>query len=173
MKIGTHPSDDVMRVKTAREAIGPEVGSLRRREWRLRSKTGSGKAEAFQELGVMWFEEPVPADDLEGLNLIRDQGPAGMRIAAGEYGYDLLYFRRMLEAQAVDVLQADATRCEGISGFLGAAALAESRFTDLSISSTADESAVQPLDVAPAVPNYSSPAAIVAPLRYGCRIGSE
>ena len=41
-----------------------------------------------------------------------------MDIAAGEYGYDLPYFRRMLEAGAVDVLQADATRCGGITGFL-------------------------------------------------------
>jgi L-alanine-DL-glutamate epimerase-like enolase superfamily enzyme len=48
-----------------------------------------------------------------------------MAIAAGEYGYDAYYFRRMLEARAVDVLQADATRCGGITGFLKAAALSE------------------------------------------------
>ena len=48
-----------------------------------------------------------------------------MEIAAGEYGYDPFYFRRMLEAGAVDVLQADATRCGGITGFLRAAALAD------------------------------------------------
>ena len=48
-----------------------------------------------------------------------------MAITAGEYGYDLPYFRRMLQAQAVDVLQADATRCAGITGFLGVAALCE------------------------------------------------
>ena len=79
-------------------------------------------AERFAELGVSWFEEPVIADDLEGLRLLRDRGPAGMDIAAGEYGYDLPYFRRMLEAGAVDVLQADASRCGGITGFLQAAA---------------------------------------------------
>ena len=62
---------------------------------------------------MSWFEEPVSSDDLEGLRLLRDRAPAGMDIAAGEYGYDLLYFRRMLEAGAVDVLQADATRCGG------------------------------------------------------------
>ena len=75
-------------------------------------------AEAFAELGVTWFEEPVSSDDLDGLRLLRDRAPAGMDIAAGEYGYDLFYFRRMLEAGAVDVLQADATRCGGITGFL-------------------------------------------------------
>lgn len=49
-----------------------------------------------------------------------------MEIAAGEYGYDSLYFRRMLEAEAVDVLQLDATRCKGFSGFLDGAAIAAS-----------------------------------------------
>ena len=67
---------------------------------------------------MTWFEEPVSSDDLDGLRLLRDRAPAGMEIAAGEYGYDLPYFRRMLEAGAVDVLQADATRCGGITGFL-------------------------------------------------------
>ena len=49
-----------------------------------------------------------------------------MEIAAGEYGYDSFYFRRMLEAEAVDVLQLDATRCKGITGFLEGAAIAAS-----------------------------------------------
>jgi L-alanine-DL-glutamate epimerase-like enolase superfamily enzyme len=56
---------------------------------------------------------------------MRDRAPAGMDIAAGEYGYEPFYFRRMLEAGAVDVLQADATRCGGYTGFLKAAALAD------------------------------------------------
>ncbi|XXZ26314.1 enolase C-terminal domain-like protein [Sorangium sp. So ce307] len=57
------------------------------------------------------FEEPVTSDDLDGLRLLRHRAPAGMDVAAGEYGYDLVYFRRMLDAGAVDVLQADASRC--------------------------------------------------------------
>ena len=48
---------------------------------------------------------------------MRDRAPPGMDISAGEYGYDCGYFRRMLQAGAVDVLQADATRCAGITGF--------------------------------------------------------
>ena len=50
---------------------------------------------------------------------------ATLSVAAGEYGYDARYFRRMLAADAVDVLQADATRCGGVSGFLQAAALCD------------------------------------------------
>ncbi len=60
----------------------------------------------------------MSSDDLEGLRLLRDRAPAGMEIAAGEYGYDAPYFRRMLEAGAVDVLQADVTRCAGITELL-------------------------------------------------------
>lgn len=74
----------------------------------------------------------MSSDDLEGLRLLRDRGPACMDIAAGEYGYDLFYFRRMLDASAVDVLQADATRCRGITGFIRAAALCEARAIPLS-----------------------------------------
>ena len=69
------------------------------------------------------FEEPVSSDDLAGLRLMRDRAPAGIDITAGEYGYDVFYFRRMLEAGAVDVLQPDVTRCLGITGFMQAAAL--------------------------------------------------
>ena len=63
---------------------------------------------------------------------MRNRAPAGMEIAAGEYGYDASYFRHMLEAEAVDVLQADATRCAGITGFLTAAALCDAHCMPLS-----------------------------------------
>jgi L-alanine-DL-glutamate epimerase-like enolase superfamily enzyme len=55
-----------------------------------------------------------------------------MLIAAGEYGYDAFYFRRMLEAKAVDVLQADATRCAGVTGFMQVATLCDAFQTPLS-----------------------------------------
>ena len=63
---------------------------------------------------------------------MRERAPAGMAIAAGEYGYEPFYFRRMFEAGAVDVLQADATRCDGYTGFLRAAALADACAVPLS-----------------------------------------
>jgi L-alanine-DL-glutamate epimerase-like enolase superfamily enzyme len=132
MKIGTHPADDLGRVRAAREAIGPDTQFYVDANGAYSRKQALAQAEAFQAYGVVWFEEPVSSDDLEGLRLIRDRGPAGMDIAAGEYGYDLWYFRRMLEAGAVDVLQADASRCAGITGFLRAAALTESHGIKLS-----------------------------------------
>src|SRR5699024_9616218 len=56
-----------------------------------------------------------------GLQFIRKKMPPTIKVAAGEYGYNQPYFERMMDADAVDVLQADATRCGGISGFLKAA----------------------------------------------------
>jgi L-alanine-DL-glutamate epimerase-like enolase superfamily enzyme len=125
MKIGRHPAEDVKRVRAAREAIGPDVGLFVDANGAYTRKQALAQAGRFAESGVAWFEEPVSSDDLRGLRLIRDRAPAGMDIAAGEYGYDLPYFRRMLQAGAVDVLQADATRCAGITGFLRVEALCE------------------------------------------------
>jgi len=132
MKIGRHPTDDRARVQAARAAIGPHAELYVDANGAYSRKQALAQAEAFSESGVTWFEEPVTSDDLEGLRLIRDRAPAGMDIAAGEYSYDLWYFRRMLDAGAVDVLQADATRCAGITGFLRASALAESHSLPLS-----------------------------------------
>ncbi len=132
MKIGSHPADDLGRVRAAREAIGPSTDLYVDANGAYTRKQALALAEAFTAYGVVWLEEPVSSDDLDGLRLLRDRAPAGMNIAAGEYGYDLWYFQRMLEAQAVDVLQADATRCAGITGFLKVVALAEAHTLPLS-----------------------------------------
>jgi L-alanine-DL-glutamate epimerase-like enolase superfamily enzyme len=131
MKIGRKPEDDLARVRVAHSAIGNSQlyvdanGAFSR-------KQALEFAGQFAEFGVRWFEEPVSSDDLEGLRLIRDRAPSVMDIAAGEYGYEHFYFRRMLEAGAVDVLQIDATRCCGYTGFLTAAAIARAFSTPIS-----------------------------------------
>jgi L-alanine-DL-glutamate epimerase-like enolase superfamily enzyme len=123
MKIGRDPAADFDRVRSARKAIDPNVHLFVDANGAYSRKQALAQAEKFAELDVSWFEEPVSSDDLEGLRLLRDRAPAGLKIAAGEYGYDSFYFQRMLAAGAVDVLQADATRCAGITGFLEAAIL--------------------------------------------------
>lgn len=125
MKVGREPRLDEQRVRAAREAIGPGVDLFIDANGAFSRKQALAFAEICVSHGVSWFEEPVSSDDLEGLRLLRDRGPAGIEIAAGEYGYDAVYFRRMLQAGAVDVLQADATRCAGITGFLQVGALCE------------------------------------------------
>jgi L-alanine-DL-glutamate epimerase-like enolase superfamily enzyme len=125
MKIGSAPQSDMARVCAVREAIGNATELFVDANGAYRRKQALEFAQRMSALGVTWFEEPVTSDDLDGLRMMRDRAPPGMAISAGEYGYDLPYFRRMLQAQAVDILQADATRCGGITGFLGAAALCE------------------------------------------------
>lgn len=133
MKIGTHPGDDLRRIAVARDAIGSGAELFIDANGAYSRKQALDFAQrARHEYGVTWFEEPVSSDDLAGLNLIRDSGPAGMDIAAGEYGFSAMYLQRMIEAEAVDVIQADATRCGGVTGFMDAAALADAHPLPLS-----------------------------------------
>jgi L-alanine-DL-glutamate epimerase-like enolase superfamily enzyme len=132
MKVGAQPQADLARVRAARAAIGDGVALFVDANGAYGRKQALGFAEAFAAHGVRWFEEPVSSDDREGLRLLRDRAPAGMDIAAGEYGYDDAHFRGLLDSGAVDVLQADATRCCGITGLLRAGVLADAYHTALS-----------------------------------------
>ncbi len=132
MKIGRNPDADGQRVALARAAIGDDAELFVDANGAYSRKQAMKFAYTFSEYGVSWFEEPVSSDDLEGLRLMRDAGPPGMEIAAGEYGYDETYFRRILEAGAVDVLQADATRAAGITGFLMTDTLCQAAHVQLS-----------------------------------------
>lgn len=132
LKVGREPATDRERVRIARDAVGDEVGLYVDANGAYSVKQALASAEAFARHEVAWFEEPVSSDDLEGLRRVRERAPPGMEVTAGEYGFDVPYFRRMLAAGAVDVLQADATRCGGITGWLAAAAVAEAHGIPLS-----------------------------------------
>ncbi|KAA6457608.1 mandelate racemase [Acidobacteria bacterium AB60] len=123
MKVGSRPLDDPRRVRVAREAVGKEVELFVDANGAYTAAQAMALAEVFSESGVRWFEEPVSSDDLAGMRMVRERVPGGMDVAAGEYGYTAWYFRRMVDSGAVSVLQADATRCGGISGFLDAGSL--------------------------------------------------
>ena len=132
MKIGRDAAADLERVRAARRAIGDKAELFVDANGAYSVKQALRQAEVFAESGVRWFEEPVSSDDLAGLRLIRERAPSGVEIAAGEYGYTTWYFERMLNAGAVDVLQADCTRCAGFAGFLQADALCQAHHIDLS-----------------------------------------
>ncbi|MGE0449398.1 MAG: enolase C-terminal domain-like protein [Vicinamibacterales bacterium] len=125
MKVGRHPEDDAGRVAAARAAIGGGTALFVDANGAYDRAQAAACARDFAAYGVSWFEEPVTSDDREGLRLVRDRAPAGMEIAAGEYGYHPWYFRRLAEAGAVDIMQADATRCGGVTGFMRAAAICD------------------------------------------------
>lgn len=125
MKVGRDPAHDLDRVGAAREAIGERCELFVDANGALTRKQALWFAHAFADFGVRWFEEPVSSDDLPGLRLLRDRAPPGMDISAGEYGWELTHFLALLQAGAIDVLQADASRCGGLTGFMRAAALCD------------------------------------------------
>ena len=119
---GSRPDRDVARVELARDTIGSDAELFVDANGAFTRKQAVRQARSYSELGVTWFEEPVSSDDLDGLREIRDL--VDVDVAAGEYGYDLPYFQRMCVAGAVDVLQADVSRCAGITEWLRVAGLA-------------------------------------------------
>ncbi|MGV9700082.1 enolase C-terminal domain-like protein [Streptomyces sp. NPDC003470] len=133
LKTSRDPEADPRRLTAVRRAIGdgPELfadanGALGRKEalyWARRF---------HEEWDVRWFEEPVTSADLEGLRMLRDRGPERLEIAAGEYGFTARDFVNLAEGPAVDCLQADVTRCGGITGVLEIAGLSAARHLDLS-----------------------------------------
>ena len=132
IKIGTHPEQDPHRVEAARHAIGNGTELFVDANGALTAKQAVAFARLCAGQGVTWFEEPVSSDDLHGLRTVRGHVPAPMEVSAGEYVYTLDDARAMLAAGAVDVMQADASRCGGITGFLRAAALCEAFHVPLS-----------------------------------------
>jgi L-alanine-DL-glutamate epimerase-like enolase superfamily enzyme len=131
MKVGRDPARDRERVRAAREAVGADVELYVDANGAYTREQALESAQLYaQEFGVKWFEEPVSSDDLEGLRFVREHSPAGLEVAAGEYGDLLPYFARM--APCVDCLQADVTRCGGITGLLAIAGVAHAHELDLS-----------------------------------------
>jgi L-alanine-DL-glutamate epimerase-like enolase superfamily enzyme len=127
---GTRPDRDLARVAFAREVIGPDAELYVDANGGYGRKQAVRMARAMDAHGVSWFEEPVSSDDLDGLREVRDQAEAD--VAAGEYGYDLPYFARLVDAEAVDCLQIDVTRCGGVTEWLRAAAVAAARSMQVS-----------------------------------------
>lgn len=125
MKIGREPAADPHRMDVARDAIGEQTALFVDANGAFDRQAALAIAEDLGERAVRWYEEPVSSDDLTGLRLLRDQAPERLAIAAGEYSWGPVDAKRILEAGAVDVLQADATRCLGATGWLEIAAQCE------------------------------------------------
>lgn len=125
MKIGTDPEQDVPRVTAAQKALKGKAQLYVDANGAYDRQQALRKSEQFADLDVRWFEEPVTSDDRAGLHFMVERSPAVMKIAAGEYNYTLDDARLLIEAQAVDILQTDVTRCGGVSNFIKIGELCE------------------------------------------------
>lgn len=131
MKLGREPEEDPKRLDAVREAIGDDAELYVDANGAFTPKDALGWAQRYaQEWNVSWFEEPVSSGDFDGLRLVREHGPAGMDVAAGEYAYVPEDVRNIVGC--VDVLQLDVTRCLGITGVISASGLANAYGKDVS-----------------------------------------
>lgn len=112
---------DLDRVALLRKLAGPDAQLMVDANGGYQPGQARRVGARLDELGVVWFEEPVSSDDVAGLATLR----SALRcdVAAGEYVADLTEARLLVDA--VDCLQLDATRCGGYTGFLRAAAVAQ------------------------------------------------
>ncbi len=127
---GTNTDRDLERIRQTCSIIGHGVKLFVDANGGYTTEQVRHLAPFLDDLGVAWWEEPVSSDDHEGLRIARDVFTG--EIAAGEYGYSLAYFRHLCDADALDCVQADVTRCGGITELLRIADLADEYELDIS-----------------------------------------
>jgi L-alanine-DL-glutamate epimerase-like enolase superfamily enzyme len=127
IKVGRDKTADLGRVDEVRSIVGPNVEVMVDGNGAYALADALEWAERFRERGVSYFEEPLSSQDLAGLAELRRRVPGGLSVAAGEYGWNLPYFEQMLDAGAVHILQADVTRCGGITNMLRVDGLCKAR----------------------------------------------
>jgi L-alanine-DL-glutamate epimerase-like enolase superfamily enzyme len=125
---GRHERRDLARTALAQQVVGDEVELFVDANGAYSVGQARRVGRRLDDLGVTWFEEPVSSDDLAGLASVRAHVDAD--VAAGEYGYDLVGFARLLPV--VDCLQIDVTRCGGYTEWFRIAALAAAQGRDVS-----------------------------------------
>ena len=130
MKIGAVPINaDVERVRTVREAVGPDVRIMVDANNAYRHYEAIEFARKAEKYDLFWFEEPVEPDDYIGQREITRA--TSVPIAAGENEYTRYGFRDLINHRAVDILQPDALILGGITEFMKVAALAQANDLDI------------------------------------------
>ncbi len=124
IKLGWRPfgrrdrKTDELLVRTAREAVGPDVELMvdaggSEQFWPHGYKWAIETARMLAQYDVVWFEEALPPDDLEGFIELRRHSP--VPVATGEVLTRRQSFRPFLERHAVDIVQPDCTKCGGLT----------------------------------------------------------
>jgi L-alanine-DL-glutamate epimerase-like enolase superfamily enzyme len=109
-------AQDVARIKVVRQAIGDDVTLMVDANQSLTATEALRRGRAFEALGVYWWEEPIPADDIEGYAMLAQA--LDMPVATGENLYTPYDFARFLKRDAVDIIQPDMRRAGGPTAML-------------------------------------------------------
>ena len=141
-------------IGAVRDAVGSEVDLLIEGHGRFNVPTGIKIAQQLEQFGVMFFEEPVPPDNLEALKAVRDKSPVA--ISAGERLYTRQAFRELFEKRAADYIQPDISHAGGIMELKKIAAIAESCYIPFAPHNPSGPVAnAATLQLAACVPNFS------------------
>ncbi|MBT6144056.1 MAG: mandelate racemase/muconate lactonizing enzyme family protein [Gemmatimonadetes bacterium] len=108
--------EDIARVDLVREAVGDEVGIMVDANQSLTAAEAVRRGRAFQDMGCVWWEEPIAADDIDGYAQLTHS--LDIPIATGENLYRLADFGRFLKREAVDIVQPDLRRGGGPTALL-------------------------------------------------------
>ncbi|WP_088286821.1 mandelate racemase/muconate lactonizing enzyme family protein [Ideonella sp. A 288] len=124
LKVGKpHVSEDVARLKAVRQAVGDGFELMVDANQCFTLSEALRRAPRYAELGIAWFEEPLPADDITGH--ARLAAASEVPIAVGESLYSTTQFAAYVQQGAASILQVDVARIGGITPWLKVAHLAE------------------------------------------------
>lgn len=141
-------------VAAVREAVGNEVDLLIEGHGRFNVATGIKIAKELEQFKPMFFEEPVPPDELDALKAVRDKSP--IAISAGERLYGRRDFNRLLHMRGADFIQPDISHAGGIMELKKIAAMAEATYTGFAPHNPSGPVAnAATLQVAACCPNFS------------------
>ena len=110
---GLTVEEDVRRVRALREAIGPDMRLMVDANEAYNATTAIRIGHKLADLDLMWFEEPVNAQDIEAYLQVKDALP--MAIAGGENLRTRFEFKDYLARRAYDIAQPDIMHCGGIT----------------------------------------------------------
>lgn len=114
------------RVDAVRRAVGDKIDLLIEGHGRFDVPTGIKIAKELEQFKPMFFEEPVPPDNLEALKTVRDKSPVA--ISAGERLYGRRDYRNLFELRAADYIQPDISHAGGIMELKKIASVAETYY---------------------------------------------
>jgi L-alanine-DL-glutamate epimerase-like enolase superfamily enzyme len=117
------PAEEIRRVRTVREAIGPDIKLMCDINQRWRPEQAIDIGSRIADVGLFWLEDVTTADDYAGL--ARVTAALKTPIAGGEYVWGIVPFRHMIEARSIDIVMIDICRAGGVTPWMKIAGMAE------------------------------------------------